>query len=186
LFHCPTRRPPRLYRNAEPYAQSNADPLEFVARSDYAINAGHTGSNSLPSGGPATLKEGDETFPWPPVQGFTGISFLRSQVRIGQITDGTSQTYLLGEKSLELSRYESGLGFSDRGHLYIGFAPDTSRMAYDYASPAQDSGLNDPARFGSAHVGRCFFAFCDGSVRSISYDIDPTIHAQHGNRRDGL
>jgi hypothetical protein len=105
---------------------------------------------------------------------------------MGQVVDGASQTYLLGEKSLELSRYESGLGLSDRGHLYIGFSPDTVRMAYDNSAPAKDSGLNDWTRFGSAHADRCFFAFCDGSVRPINYDIDPKIHAHYSNRRNGL
>lgn len=39
--------------------------------------------------------------------------------------------------------------------------------------------------FGSAHAGGCHFAFCDGSVRTISYTIDPRIHRLLGARQDG-
>ena len=28
-------------------------------------------------------------------------------------------------------------------------------------------------------------AFCDGPVKLISYDIDPTVHMQLGHRSDG-
>jgi prepilin-type processing-associated H-X9-DG protein len=41
-------------------------------------------------------------------------------------------------------------------------------------------------RFGSAHVAGCNFVFCDGSVRTISYTIDPEIHRRLANRKDYL
>jgi prepilin-type processing-associated H-X9-DG protein len=40
-------------------------------------------------------------------------------------------------------------------------------------------------RFGSAHAGGFNMAFCDGSVHSITYDIDATIHAMLSDRQDG-
>ena len=74
-------------------------------------------------------------FAWPSTKDFTGVSFLRSSVRMQQIADGTSHTYLVGEKSLALAHYESGLVESDRGHAFIGFAPDTVRLTPQF-SPA--------------------------------------------------
>jgi len=41
-------------------------------------------------------------------------------------------------------------------------------------------------RFGSAHPDGCNFVYCDGSVRLISYSIDPEVHRAVSNRRDGM
>ena len=39
--------------------------------------------------------------------------------------------------------------------------------------------------FGSAHLDGFQMAFCDGSVRLMSFRLDPTIHKYLGNRKDG-
>ncbi|HEY4262730.1 MAG TPA: H-X9-DG-CTERM domain-containing protein [Schlesneria sp.] len=41
------------------------------------------------------------------------------------------------------------------------------------------------ANFGSQHIGGCHFAFCDGSVRFISQNIDINTYQRLGNRADG-
>jgi prepilin-type processing-associated H-X9-DG protein len=38
--------------------------------------------------------------------------------------------------------------------------------------------------FGSAHPEAFNMALCDGSVRSVSYDVDQEVHRQKGNRHD--
>jgi prepilin-type processing-associated H-X9-DG protein len=39
--------------------------------------------------------------------------------------------------------------------------------------------------FGSAHLDGFQMAFCDGSVKLMSFSLDPTIHKYLGNRKDG-
>jgi prepilin-type processing-associated H-X9-DG protein len=43
----------------------------------------------------------------------------------------------------------------------------------------------DVRRFGSAHGQGCHFALCDGSVRFVSYNVNPEVHRHLGHRKDG-
>jgi prepilin-type processing-associated H-X9-DG protein len=72
----------------------------------------------------------------------------------------------------------------DNESLYTGFNNDNFRSAF--SPPTRDrQGLSDPLLFGSNHANACNFTFCDGSVRSISYSIDPILFSNLGNRADG-
>ena len=113
------------------------------------------------------------------------------------ITDGLSNTYLLGEKFLDPDNYFSGNDPGDNENAFTGLNWDLTRSATDpngggYADipPAQDSPASDVNNiqwgFGSAHPGQCSMTFCDGSIHSISYGIDPETHRRLCNRADGL
>jgi prepilin-type processing-associated H-X9-DG protein len=43
-----------------------------------------------------------------------------------------------------------------------------------------------PLAYGSAHPDACGIAMADGSVRSVTYTIDPAIHRGLSSRNDGL
>jgi prepilin-type processing-associated H-X9-DG protein len=170
-----------------------------LARGDYAACAGdaYADSNSVTIPGPSNLssaKSMTQGNSWPNMGAMTGVCFLRSEVAMTWIKDGTSNTYLLGEKYLDPDHYLDGNDGGDNETMYSGFNNDTHRSTYYNPSggagpthtPIQDTpGYPGSERFGSSHAGGCNFAFCDGSIHTISHSIDALIHKELGNRDDG-
>ena len=125
----------------------------------------------------------------------TGVVFAASEVTIAEIRDGTSNTYMVGEKYLMPDGYHTGDGGADNESLYIGDNEDISKWSNEvpwntgaggYVAPKQDQpGFWSKRRFGSAHPGGWNVVLCDGSVRSISYSVAPDVHCRLCNRKDG-
>jgi prepilin-type N-terminal cleavage/methylation domain-containing protein/prepilin-type processing-associated H-X9-DG protein len=125
----------------------------------------------------------------------TGVS---RPVSIAKIADGTSKTFVLGEKYVRNDLYEGGSKSDDKGWI-DGWDPDAIRSTC--FSPYQDGDgyqfppLNatgdlfgkdrDVYYFGSAHSGGFNGAFADGSVRTLSYDIDVVLFNSLGTRAGG-
>ena len=200
IFICPSRRRVGLFGNHW-NAYYNGDPTPQTGRTDYAANAGDQricqfGANCQ-GWGPPSLADGDANWNWPDTDGLTGVIFLRSDVRMSDLKDGTSSTYMIGEKYLNPEHYEDGLDWSDDQSMFTGFANDNYRTTHPDLPPMQDSigesgmieiepGHLSNCRFGSAHPGASNYVFCDGSVHNISYNIDRETHRRLGNRRDML
>ena len=121
---------------------------ETVCRSDYAASCGDSPDYLGPYwyDGPSSLVVGDamtET-DWTtnkyPSRKCTGIFYLRSKVKIADITDGTSNTYLAGEKYCCPDYYTNGLCPSDDQSAYCGADWDTYRWTNIVADcqPMQD------------------------------------------------
>ena len=71
------------------------------------MNEGDTISDTRE--GPRTLQEGDGgAYPWVNPSLPTGICFQRSEIRTRDVSDGLSQTYLLGEKYISSLQNLSG------------------------------------------------------------------------------
>lgn len=184
LFNCPTRPEEQLGPQLAALAPlfKNSDFDSFVAKTDYAVNEGDFITNTRSS--PQTLQEGDSpTFLWEDVSAATGLCFLRSTVRPGDVQDGSSQTYLAGEKSVAVADYNNSSSFGHDQSMYCGVDLDISRWVL--APPVSDTGDAHVRRFGSSHTDFCNMLFADGSVHGISYSIDATVHQRLGNRRDG-
>lgn len=215
-FHCPSRRPAQafVFGTTQPgWTPLNSAQLTLAARGDYAANAGDN-SHGLeyqrlgqesedtaddkwfegaayfkwvlvplkPYGGSATISD------WPPLDSQSGVNFTGAEIENQHISDGTSNTYMVGEKFLDSLTYLSDgtLKGGDNHSYYSGFDWDTHRFATDKWFPLPDSpGVNFYERFGSAHPATWHALFCDGSVKAISYDVDLTTHKRLANRHDG-
>jgi len=113
----------------------------------------------------------------------TGICYQASKVRLRQITDGTSSTYMVCERNLNPDHYSDGEGPDDDGRD-VGFDNDSCRESFQQPFP-DTPGINMEDRFGSAHPQVWQAVMCDGSVHSLKFDIDVNVHRRLGNREDG-
>jgi prepilin-type N-terminal cleavage/methylation domain-containing protein/prepilin-type processing-associated H-X9-DG protein len=205
IINCPTRRRSQAFRmttnEGGTNGLTNAITPDVAGRSDYAINSGHAYVEF--GKGPDTLAAA-ATFAWKSEDRvikplLSGISFERSEIGIKRITDGTSKTYMIGEKWVSFANYETGEDAGDNETWCTGFNNDnhrnTARLSGASIVELTPIGDRDSVaaldqgtlshRFGSAHPGGLHFAFCDGSIHWISFDIDWQLHRDLGNREDG-
>lgn len=176
FYHCPSRRPARVYPiTVQPV---NAASVSMGAKLDYGANCGD-GGNERNGGDPNQAASVNDVFP--------GILFDKSKIKLAEITDGTSNTFMVGEKYLSPNAYTTGTDAADNENLYVGFDNDNSRSTgATYFPPRQDTKLLANIQvFGSAHPGGFNVVMCDGSVRVIQYSIDQKSFRYLGNRLDG-
>jgi prepilin-type processing-associated H-X9-DG protein len=183
LFYCTSRRSNGNYPWAEESPLSRPiNLLTFpgqLAKSDYAANGGDNDPGYEPKNIPLSLEIGDDpAFPWADFSNANGICFYRSEVTAVQVVDGLSNTYSFGEKWTRTSGYDMG---DDTSH-YAGFDKDNTR--WTFLPPISDNNTESWDQFGSVHPGVCNFSFCDGSIKTISLDIDPETHQCLGSRND--
>jgi len=108
---------------------------------------------------------------------------------MSSVTDGTSQTFMLGEKYADPKQYYTGTSYGDDQGPYTSDERDIirwGRINGNNLVPQKDTpGLDLTFNFGSAHSSVFQMAFCDGHVRGISYYIDMDVFLQLCNRMDG-
>jgi prepilin-type processing-associated H-X9-DG protein len=198
VFHCPSRRTTSAYPYVTDFGSGyegfnnlknlGSQPAE-AARGDFAANGGSLGARAPE--GPATLAIGYARTSFPDDQ-FNGVVSETSMVRLRDITDGTSYTYMVGGRNINPDHYYTGWDPADDNNYYTGCDLDVLRWTlYNETSnvgylPLQDTpGTSTRHEFGSAHPFSFNMAFCDGSVHPISYAIEGRAHRDLGNREDG-
>lgn len=169
-LHCPSRRDARAYPLGSPYTERYGN---AGARTDYAMNGGAAvvDHDSAPNNNeaPAIKLTND------------GIWVLGRRVKFNRIFDGLSNTYLVGEKAMDLNKLDTGNGFGDRSPI-AGFhdTPMSSHSYVRYAarSPKMDSRANclECHDFGSTHPAGWNVAFADGRVSTMDYSMELEIH----------
>jgi prepilin-type N-terminal cleavage/methylation domain-containing protein len=174
-LYCPTRRDPMAY----PFPLNSAAERAYGprgARTDYAMNGGASTS----AGSRGINGTGRPNFPNFLLE-YDGVWALGRRISANQITDGLTRTYLIGEKGMDVTQYTTGTDYGDRGPIaglvdfdgasnaYVRFA--VSPPMLDVRKTCQS--CHD---FGSAHIASWNTSLVDGSVRSISYNMDIRLH----------
>jgi prepilin-type N-terminal cleavage/methylation domain-containing protein/prepilin-type processing-associated H-X9-DG protein len=194
IANCPTRRRSLLYKKVADgtFAGHNYGGVNVpsnnnvVARTDYAGCVGDGGATEIDSGA-NDPGFGNVTVPYSGsdiagfYQSFTGVIFRCSQVGLAQIKGGASNTILVGERYDCAAVYLSGQSGSDNENLYVGMDNDVCRSTNIPPQPDRVQ-IDNQIPFGSAHASGCNLAFCDGSVRPLSYAIDAATYQQLGRR----
>jgi prepilin-type N-terminal cleavage/methylation domain-containing protein/prepilin-type processing-associated H-X9-DG protein len=141
-----------------------------------------------------------------PIQG-TGVFYPNSHVAIADVSDGTSATLMIGERSRNLADAAWPGSFGSRTEP----APLCTKAGWPIQScvglmfllmgrtgPSSDiisgsipggSTPNYPAagadNFWSQHPGGCNFSFCDGSVRFVKETVAPMVFTGLASRAGG-
>lgn len=208
VFYCPTRGEPKLRAGYEASINSDQPADNMVAKTDYAANGGSLTGGTFPGPGILCVKG----YPLKPycnglpteqlASRFNGAFVPRFGVALKQITDGSSNTIMLGESYFgPVNDVEATSSSTNNNSMYQGYDWDTVRYASGNVLEAAfahfpkgsqpgmprsdmeqqfDEGLG---RFGSSHPAVFMVARCDGSVVALSYDVDP-LEWEHLGARD--
>jgi prepilin-type N-terminal cleavage/methylation domain-containing protein/prepilin-type processing-associated H-X9-DG protein len=205
-YTCPSRRSPMLSVNGDwgngisewlPYGWPKAD---YVANrnknlpgpvSDYAAVYAH--ASIMADGTEYRGCRGAQTGTLLTVCNPPGYPESKSRTTLASVTDGLSNTMVIGEKHVRPHLLGHGPGTTlsqndgDNCIFNGDQAQTTGRIAgpsFPLASHPQETG-NPQLRFGSYHPGVVNFVFGDGSVRPVSTTIDGTNLGRLAQRADG-
>jgi prepilin-type N-terminal cleavage/methylation domain-containing protein len=108
-----------------------------------------------------------------------GIFMESYAKKMKDITDGTSNTFMLGERDTQICHSGTWIGVRNPpGNGTVGFYFVTANVRVRLNSPDPPIPWNDPNRhgcyegFSSAHVGGANFCLGDGSVRFVTNNIE--------------
>jgi len=157
VFFCPTRRGPQTFVTADFYNPPITGTTITNAMCDYAA------SN---------------------IDG-TGVVKRFDPHRIRDITDGASNTLLVGDKRLNRGLLGQAQDDDNEGYT-VGWNEDTMRRTAEGPQPDYSDSTGDGERlFGSSHPGGISALLADGSVRVVAYQVDRQVFMNLGDISDG-
>lgn len=120
--------------------------------------------------------------------GSEGVLCGMSCIRFAQITDGTSQTLMLGERLVQQGGGAS-LPFTSAWCGQVAFADEYDLRSVPYLLPDPNHPINgsptDPLCFGSWHPQGANFVLADGSCLFLNNSIDSQVFTALGTANGG-
>jgi hypothetical protein len=189
VYYCPGRRSPGatgLSTSGDVPDNSNPDALNHPgALGDYAGCAGDfnyaswydsLNANGVVYAGMVHTQAGNNITSW------------QGRLTLVGITDGTSNTMMVGEKQVPQAKYGIGGAGGGDGSIFNGdhewnFARVAS-ATYPLAKGPTDI-VNSSTRFGGPHPGVCLFVFADGTVHPVSVNTSGAVLSLLIVRNDG-
>ena len=192
IFQCPSDG---LQQNFAVYDSTFTNPICTVAHSNYVGCDGWIECFNGCGGNPGT--NGNDGLPGPSGAAGVGVFYRNSHVKITDITDGTSNTNMVGERSSNHSPSTWTAAVpGGRCPAWMANQPPTPYVPppgppYDNADfgealvlahgnathlPNADFPIYDPDTFYSLHPGGVNDLFADGSVHFLSSGINPTVY----------
>ena len=128
--------------------------------------------------GPVRSDEERIELEWP------GILFPNSRTRISKIRDGTSNTFLIGERDGKTRGASTWCGTDRLSWINNQLGCTSADPRYTINCVATELGTAW-ASFGSMHRGGAYFARADGSVEFIASQIDGRVYERLGAKSGG-
>jgi prepilin-type N-terminal cleavage/methylation domain-containing protein len=188
VYYCPSRRSPPQF-SITGYTRSPWGGYPG-ALGDYATSGGNTTQVlNDPRLALGPLVYSDTIFDKPNNR----IVSWQSRTSFASVTDGLSNTLLIGEKHVRPTEFgketegDNSIYNDDNTLTLARFAGRETPGPIDrpLASSPTDN-YRPEERFGSYHLGVCQFVLCDGTVRAIQNSIDIETLTRLAVRNDGL
>src|SRR5262245_39354406 len=197
IYFCPSRRsPPAEFSTGDVRTADPPFPDTPGGLSDYAVCCGNAYTNYNgaivecvrnapptvlvhPTTGARQNDTGSNSYP------DTRLKAWGCRVRLSDVTDGTSNTIMVGEKHIRQSRLngrsedrsvfngdtEVGAVSREAGHVRDASGQVIAGSERPLTTNPDD-GFEPSSRFGSYHAGVVNFCFADGSVKAVRATID--------------
>jgi type II secretory pathway pseudopilin PulG len=120
-----------------------------------------------------------------------GMFYLNSTTKYADVTDGMSNTLMIGERSWTRGVWLQYQGYAataygvrsarERSHRGLADALGGGRVRINFSATSQSHGLGQSyvrRGFSSNHPGGVLFALADGSVQFVASDVDADIDPQ--------